>query len=361
MTDAERLVAGLVDAAARAFPGDHHGELVVERPALEAHLSRIIAGRRDLAGSEAEALVDRACDEILAFGPITALMTAPGVTDILINGWNRIVYEQDGRLHDFDGRFFGPEHLNSFVHRHVARAGRAVNRANPWADVELRDGSRMHVVSAPVAQGGPFVSIRRFPEQPFSLEALETLGAIDRAQRSWLESAVRDRLNLVIAGAPGAGKTTLLGALLAKAPPHERIVMIEDVSELKVEHPHCVKLQTRRIAHGEGQPASIRQLVRETLRMRPDRLVVGEVRGEEVFDMVAAMSIGLAGSLSTLHAGSVDGAMRRLASLYAAAALGQAGVEPRAAIAHAVDAIVFLARDEAGRRRVVDIRGLVGV
>ena len=356
MTDDERLVAGLVDAAARDFPGDEHGEIQADRTALQAHLRRVLGSRVDLGAERSERLVDRACDELLGFGPIQALMNTPGVTDILVNGWSRIVFEQDGRLHDHDARFFGPDHLNGFVHRHVARAGRAVNRASPWVDVELADGSRMHVVGAPVAQGGPFVSIRRFPENPFTLADLQARDAIDEAQRLWLEAAVRERRNIVIAGAPGAGKTTLLGALLGQAPPAERIVLIEDVSELKVDHPHCIKLQTRRIAHGDAQQATIRQLVRETLRMRPDRLVVGEVRGEEVFDMVAAMSIGLSGSLSTLHAGSVDGALRRLASLYAAAALGQAGVDPRAAVAHAIDAIVFLERDGNGRRRVAAIQ-----
>ena len=209
--------------------------------------------------------------------------------------------------------------------------------------------------SEPVAMGGPFVSIRRFPQRPYSLNDLERMGGISSDQRLWFEQAVDSRLNIIVAGAPGVGKTTLLAAMLGRVPPDQRIVLVEDVSELKVEHPHCIKLQTRRIGHGDGEQANIRKLVRETLRMRPDRLVVGEVRGEEVFDMIAAMSIGLAGSLSTLHAGSVTGAMHRLESLYASATSGQTGIDPAQALRDAIDAIVFMQRDNSGRRLVSEI------
>lgn len=352
------LLAALVDEAARAFPSAGPGELDVDEAKLSAFFLQLVRRGPRSDPAQQQALVSAAVAEVLGYGPIDSLMKTVGITDILINGWQQIVYEKDGRLQSFDGGFFSHEHLKAFVHRHVARAERAVNRANPWVDVELRDGSRMHVVADPVAQGGPFVSIRRFAETPFTLEDLEAFGAITSEQKAWFESAVTRRLNLIIAGAPGVGKTTLLGALLGRAPPHERIILIEDVSELKVTHPHCIKLQTRRLTYGEGEQANIRKLVRETLRMRPDRLVVGEVRGEEVFDMVSAMSIGLSGSLTTLHAGSVTGAIHRLESLYSAATTGQAGIEPNRALREAIDAIIYLNRDTEGRRRVSDIHML---
>lgn len=360
MTEEDRqgLLAALIDEAARTYPSAGPGELDVDEPTLTTFLADLVRRGPRMDAAQQQALVSAAVAEIIGFGPIDPLMKIKGVTDILINGWRHIVYEKDGRLQPFEGAFFSPEHLRAFVHRHVARAERAVNRANPWVDVELRDGSRMHVVSDPVAQGGPFVSIRRFAETAFTLEDLQSFGAITADQKLWFESAVSRRLNLIIAGAPGVGKTTLMGALLGRAAPHERIILIEDVSELKVDHPHCIKLQTRRLTYGDGEQANIRKLVRETLRMRPDRLVVGEVRGEEVFDMVSAMSIGLSGSLTTLHAGSVTGAIHRLESLYSAATTGQAGIEPSRALREAIDAIIYLNRDGEGRRRISDIHML---
>lgn len=356
--DRRQIVSALVDEAARAYPTSRVGELAVEPETLRTFFLGLLARRpRDLEDSDEE-LAQAGLDEVLGFGPIQDLMTDPAVTDILINGWDSIAFEKDGRLSDFQGQFFSQEHLVAFVHRHVARAERTVNRANPWVDVELPDGSRMHAVIEPVAMGGPFVSIRRFPERPYSLADLERKGGVTAEQRLWLEAAVDKRLNIIVAGAPGVGKTTLLGAMLSQVPADQRIILVEDVSELKVNHPHCVKLQTRRIAHGDGEQANIRKLVRETLRMRPDRLVVGEVRGEEVFDMIAAMSIGLAGSLSTLHAGSVTGALHRLESLYASATSGQSGVNPGQALRDAIDAIVFMRRDSFGRRLVAEIHEL---
>jgi pilus assembly protein CpaF len=351
-----QVIAALVDAAAREFPSSSVGDLNVSEEELGAFFRGLLARRPLLSPADADLAIRAAINELLGYGPIQALMDDPEVTDILINGWDHISFEKNGRLFPYDGSFLAPSHLTAFVHRHVARAERAVNRANPWVDVELPDGSRMHVVVTPVALGGPFVSIRRFPPVPLSLLDLEARGGLTAEQRLWLERAVADRLNMIVAGAPGVGKTTLVGALLSLVPPDQRIIMIEDVSELKVDHPHCIKLQTRRIAHGDAEQANIRKLVRETLRMRPDRLVVGEVRGEEVFDMVTAMSIGLAGSLSTLHAGSVTGAINRLESLYASATSGQAAVNPGQALRDAIDAIIFLKRDSSGRRAVVDIK-----
>lgn len=358
LLDRRQIILALVDEAARAYPTAGVGELAVEPSTLRDFFLRLLERGPKVPGLDADELAQTAVDEVLGYGPIQLLMSDPGVTDILINGWNAIVYEKGGQLTPFDGAFFGPEHLVAFVHRHVARAERAINRANPWVDVELPDGSRMHAVTSPVAMGGPFVSIRRFPPRPYSLADLERMGGVNAEQRQWLEAAVDQRLNVIVAGAPGVGKTTLLGAMLSRVPANQRIVLVEDVSELKVNHPHCIKLQTRRIDHGDGEQANIRKLVRETLRMRPDRLVVGEVRGEEVFDMIAAMSIGLAGSLSTLHAGSVTGAIHRLETLYASATAGQSGINPGQALRDAVDAIVFLHRDSSGRRLVSEIHRL---
>lgn len=358
-TEEFRLIVGaLVDEAARRFASANLMDLDVGAEELELVFESLLSRRGIGSPEDRKRLIEAATNEVLGFGPIHGLMTTPGVTDILINGWDRIVFEKGGRLHPYEGSFHGPEHLRAFVHRHVARAERSVNRASPWVDVELKDGSRMHVVSDPIAQSGPFVSIRRFPEKSYTLEDLAAFGAISDTQMDWLRGAVERRLNLIIAGAPGVGKTTLLVALLGLVPQDQRIILVEDVSEMHVDHPHCIKLQTRRLTYGEGEQANIRKLVRETLRMRPDRLVVGEVRGEEVFDMISAMSIGLSGSMSTLHAGSVSGALLRLETLYAAATAGQIGVNPGQALRSAIGAIIFMRRDEDGRRMVSEIREL---
>jgi pilus assembly protein CpaF len=354
--DRRSIVADLISAAAAHFKPDGLNGLIVERD----DLIRFCNGRLEESGSvlEASAIVDDVVAEILGFGPVNPLFQDPSVTDILINGHDNIFVERNGRLEWVEHRFNDEDHLASFVHRHVSRAGRAVNRARPWTDVELFDGSRMHVVASPVAERSHLVSIRRFRDKPFSLPELEGLGAITAGDRQWLESAMEGRLNLVIAGAPGVGKSSLLAALLGLAPAHERILLLEDVSELRVDHPHCVRLQTRAIAHGQAEQVNIRSLVKETLRMRPDRLIVGEVRGDEAFDMLNSMSTGLRGCMTTVHAGSADEALARLATLYAQGAGQQDTTTARRRVEAALDAVIFLNREPGGRRRLGEIRRL---
>lgn len=354
--DRRSIVADLISAAAAHFEPDGLNGLIVERDDLIVFCNE----RLEAAGAVLEpgAIVQDVVAEILGFGPVNPLFEDPSITDILINGHDSIFVERDGRLEWVEHRFNDEDHLASFVHRHVARAGRAVNRARPWTDVELFDGSRMHVVASPVAERSHLVSIRRFRDQPFTLQDLEALGAMTAEQRQWLEAAMEGRLNLVIAGAPGAGKSSLLAALLGLAPAHERILLLEDVSELRVNHPHCVRLQTRAIAHGQAEQVNIRTLVKETLRMRPDRLIVGEVRGGEAFDMLNSMSTGLRGCMTTVHAGSVDEALARLTTLYAEGAGQPDTSAARSRVEAALDAVIFLSREAGGRRRLGEIRCL---
>lgn len=352
--DRRWIVADLISAAANRFKSDGLDRLLVEQEELVSFLNE----RLDASGPvpDASTIVEEVVAEILGFGPLDPLFRDPAVTDILINGHDTIFVERDGRLEWVEHRFNDEDHLASFVHRHVARAGRAVNRARPWTDVEMSDGSRMHVVASPVAGASHLVSIRRFREKPFTLEDLQGLGAISPDDRQWLEAAVRDRLNLVIAGAPGVGKSSLLAALLGLASQGERLILLEDVSELRVDHPHCIRLQTRTIAHGQAEQVSIRSLVRETLRMRPDRLIVGEVRGDEAFDMLNSMSTGLTGCMTTVHAGSADEAIARLATLYAQGSGQPDTGAARVRVDAALDAVIFLHRDHDGHRRLGEIR-----
>lgn len=354
--DRRSIVADLISAAAGHFKPDGLNGLVVGPEELGRFCSDRLAATGELL--DGPAIVDEVVAELLGFGPVDPLFRDPSVTDILINGHDTVFVERAGRLEWVENRFNDADHLASFVHRHVARAGRAVNRASPWTDVELQDGSRMHVVASPVANRSHLVSIRRFREQPFTLRELQDLGAMTEAQRQWLESAMTDRLNVVIAGAPGVGKSSLLAALLGLAAEHERILLLEDVTELRIDHPHCVRLQTRAIAHGKAEQANIRALVKETLRMRPDRLIVGEVRGAEAFDMLNSMSTGLRGCMTTVHAGSVDEALARLSTLYAEGG-GQSDTKAaRERVEAALDAVIFLDREPDGRRRMGEIRCL---
>lgn len=360
-TDRRALLATLIDRAAARFPGSVMGEVEAEPGDVaefcRAELRALV--ERDL-DTDDEDMVLEAVADLVGYGPIDALMRDERVTDVLINTHETVYVERGGRLEWVDVRFNDEEHLAAFVHRHVARAGRSVNRAHPWTDVELADGSRMHVVAAPVAARGHIVSIRRFRERPFTLDELCVLGAFSEAQGDWLRNAVAARLNIVLAGAPGAGKSTLLAALLEQVPDHERLIVIEDVSELKTDHPHCIKLQTRAVTHGGAETASIRSLVRETLRMRPDRLVIGEVRGPEAFDMITSLSTGMRGCLTTVHAGSTEEALARLTTLYADAGAGRPTAEARAAVESVIDAVIHLQKDTDGRRRVTEIRTLEG-
>lgn len=357
-SDRRALVATLIDRAATRFPGSVMGD-VIAQPVDVAEFCRdeLRALSPDL-GDDDDDIVAEVVAEMVGYGPIDPLMRDERVTDVLINDHHTIYVERNGRLEWVDVRFNDDEHLAAFVHRHVARAGRSVNRAHPWTDVELADGSRMHVVAAPVAARGHIVSIRRFRDRPFTLDELHALGAFTDAQRDWLQKAVAARFNLVLAGAPGAGKSTLLAALLEQAPDHERLILIEDVSELKTDHPHCIRLQTRAVAHGGADTASIRSLVRETLRMRPDRLVIGEVRGPEAFDMINSLSTGMRGCLTTVHAGSSEEALARLATLYADAGAGRPTAEARAAVEAVIDAVIHLEKGSDGRRRISEIRVL---
>ena len=311
--------------------------------------------RRILTGTAREAVVQAVVDEALGLGPLEPLLRDPDITEVMVCGPRRIFVERSGRIAPVDARFHDDAHLLHIIDRILAPLGRRVDEASPMVDARLADGSRVNAVIPPLALDGPVLTIRRFAGRPLSGDDLVRLGTIDARMLALLRAAVRARCNLLVTGGTGSGKTTTLAALAAFVPEWERIVTIEDAAELRIPLPHVVRLESRPPSLEGAGAISIRALVRNALRMRPDRIVVGEVRGGEALDMLWAMTTGHEGSLSTLHASSPGDAMRRLQTL---ALMGDLDLPYRAVadqVASALDLVVHQARRADGARRVVEI------
>jgi pilus assembly protein CpaF len=289
-----------------------------------------------------------------AADPLAALMADPGVDEVLINGPGQIWVERAGRLAPAGVAFPDHETLRDACVRLVARAGRRLDESEPMVDARLADGSRINVVLPPIALDGPLVSVRRFAPRPFSLDDLLDRGTVDRPGADLLARAVAERRNLIICGATSSGKTATLGALAGLIDARERIVTVEDAAELRIDRPHVVRLEGR-LPNLEGRGAvPIRALVRNALRMRPDRLVVGEVRGAEALDMLQAMATGHDGSLSTVHATGPADALRRLETLALMSEVELPHSVVREQVAATIDLVVHQRREADGRRRVVE-------
>lgn len=300
--------------------------------------------------------IGRAVDEIDGFGPLAALMREESITDILINGPDEVWIERDGLLTETTSPFASVEQLTTWCERTITRAGARIDTSHPIADARLDDGSRIHVVLPPVAPGGPLVSIRRFPERGFTLDDLVERAALDGWQANTLRTAVAEGRSIVVSGATGAGKTTLLGALLSVVPPSERVVVIEELPELQKLTRNKVSLVARTAnAEGAGE-LRLNSLVRAALRMRPDRIVVGEVRGPEALPAIWAMRTGHAGTMLSVHASDAADAARRLVDLALMAERTPSETSLTREVGSAVDLYVHMSRSD-GVRKVVEIVG----
>jgi pilus assembly protein CpaF len=300
--------------------------------------------------SELGATVARLSDLIDGYGPLTQVMSDDAVTDVLVNGPHEIWIERSGSLERLDVTFEDVVDLRAFIDRALARAGARADASHPIADARLPDGSRMHVVLPPIAPAGPLVSIRRFLWERPDVDGLAAVGMLDDDAVTQLVGAVHQRRTIVISGATGTGKTTLLNALLGEVGPSERIVTIEETSELKPHSPHVVSLVARpRNVEGRGG-VDMTTLVRAALRMRPDRIVVGEVRGPEALDALAAMSTGHNGSMVTIHARGPHDALDRMVALALQARVTTDERSLRDQLAQAVDLVVHLERTDKTRR-----------
>jgi pilus assembly protein CpaF len=307
------------------------------------------------------AFVEEIVDEMIGYGPIEPLLKDPTITDILINTHKKCFIERFGKLEETTVHFKDEAHLMRIVQKIVAGVGRRVDESSPTVDARLPDGSRVNVAVPPIAVDGALVSIRKFSKKPFSLERLVEVGTLRPQIVDVLTAAVRGRVSLIISGGTGSGKTTVLNALSAHVPPAERLITIEDAAELQLQLPHFARLETRPPnTEGKGEIRQ-RELVRNALRMRPDRILVGECRGEEAFDMLQAMNTGHEGSMTTIHANSPRDALKRLEQMVGMASVPMTLLSIRGQIASAIRVIVQLQRLPDGRRRIVSVGEITGM
>jgi pilus assembly protein CpaF len=332
------------------------------REEVRSAVRRLLA-REDtpLNTEERDELVEQVLDEVFGLGPLEPLLQDPSISDILVNTHDQVFIERDGRLEPTEVKFRDDQHLLQVIDRIVSAVGRRIDDSSPMVDARLEDGSRVHAIIPPLAIDGPHLSIRKFRRDVLSEEDLLRNGTLDRRILRLLEGCVEARLNMLICGGTGSGKTTLLNVLSGSIPRSERIVTIEDSAELQLRQPHVVRLETRPPnIEGVGEVKQ-RELVINALRMRPDRIIVGEVRGGEALDMLQAMNTGHDGSLTTLHSNSPRDGLARLETM-----ISMAGVElpekgMRQQIASALDIVVHVSRLSDGGRRVMKVSEIVGM
>ncbi len=300
-------------------------------------------------------------DEVFGLGPLEPLLHDSTVSDILVNGAKDVYVERKGKLERTPYTFLDDRHLRNIIDRIVSQVGRRIDEASPMVDARLKDGSRVNAIIPPLALDGPSVSIRRFAVDKLTMDNLLEFNSISPAMAAFIEAAVKGEMNILISGGTGSGKTTTLNILSGFIPVEDRIVTIEDSAELQLQQPHVVRLETRPAnLEGKGEITQ-RDLVKNSLRMRPDRIVLGEVRGSEAVDMLAAMNTGHDGSLATIHANTPRDALSRVENMFAMAGWNMSTKNLRAQIASAINLVVQMERQEDGKRRMVSISEINGM
>lgn len=300
-------------------------------------------------------------DDILGYGPLEPILADPTVTEIMVNGCDKCYIEKNGRITGMDLKFRDHSHLMTIIDRIVSSIGRHIDESSPMVDARLKDGSRVNVIIPPLSLVGPVLTIRKFSKTPFTAQDLIDFGSISPKMVAFLSAAVRGRLNIIVSGGTGSGKTTLLNVLSGFIPANERIVTIEDAAEIQLPQEHVVTLESRP-ANTEGRGlVTIRDLVRNSLRMRPDRIIVGEVRSSEALDMLQAMNTGHDGSLTTTHANSPRDTISRLETMVMMAGMDLPLMAIRSQISSAIDVVVQQARMRDGTRRVTNITEITGM
>ena len=360
-------------------PTELHQVLAILADRLEAQLDGPAVSRGELAGEvveltgeilgelqfrlnlqEQRQLVRRLLDELVGFGPLEVLLADRTVTDIMVNGPDKVYVERRGRIQPTDVSFRNQAHLMRIARRMVKRVGRRIDESRPMANARMADGSRVNVIIPPLAVDGPEITVRKHAMRPVTLDQMVRQENLSYEMATVLRIAVRCKLNLVVSGGTGSGKTTLLNALSEAVGPDERLVTIEDAADLRLRHPHVVRLETRPFNMEGAGEITQRDLLRNALRMRPDRIIIGEVRGAEAIDMLHAMNSGHEGSLTSVHARGPRQALARLANLACLSGLDIPHRSVEAQVGHAVDLIVHVERMRDGRRRVTRIVEVIG-
>lgn len=311
--------------------------------------------------NERKHIVDEILDELMGLGPLEPFFKDPTVSDVLVNTYKDIYVERFGLIEKTKSRFVDDVHLRNIIDRIISRIGRRIDESSPMVDARLPDGSRVNAIIPPLAIDGPMLSIRRFAVTPLMMKDLIDYKALTPEIAQLLAGCVKAKLNIMISGGTGAGKTTLLNILSANIPPNERIITIEDSAELQLQQPHVIRLETRPPSvEGTGQVTS-RDLVRNSLRMRPDRIVVGEVRGAEAFDMLQAMNTGHDGSLTTIHSNSPRDSLTRLESMILMTGVNLPEKAMRFMISSALDVVIQASRMTDGSRKITSVAEVVGM
>jgi len=352
----QRLVESLDLVAAQRMP-------VAElRDECMRRVDSLLSGEHTpLTTSEKQQLLREVMDEIFGLGPLEELMRDTAVTDILVNGPNQIYVERQGRLEISGARFRDEKHLMQVIQRIAAGVGRRIDESSPMLDARLQDGSRVNAIIPPLALGGSAMSVRRFAGVKIDAQRLVDLNAWTQDMSKFVEAAVRCRANILVAGGTGTGKTTLLNVLSKWIPPGERVITIEDAAELNLQRDHVVSLETRPPnIEGKGE-VNQRDLLKNTLRMRPDRIIIGEVRGAESLDMLQAMNTGHEGSMTTVHANSARDALRRIENMVAMSGMNWPVHVIRDQMANTLDVVIHATRMTGGRRKVTSIVEVCGM
>ncbi|NJC23132.1 pilus assembly protein CpaF [Arthrobacter pigmenti] len=332
------------------------------RATAREELSQVIdAEQVPLSPDERRRLIQDVADDVLGYGPLQRMLDDPDITEIMVNRMDQIYVEKDGKLVLTGSRFSSEEHLRRVIERIVSKVGRRIDESSPFVDARLEDGSRVNAVIPPLAVNGSSLTIRKFSKTPLTVQKLISYGTLTPEMAELLDACVKAKLNIIVSGGTGTGKTTLLNVLSSFLPNSDRIVTIEDAVELQIQQQHVVRLESRPPnTEGKGQ-VTIRDLVRNSLRMRPDRIVIGEVRGGESLDMLQAMNTGHDGSLSTVHANSPRDAVARLETLVLMAGMDLPLRAIREQLASAVNLIVQIARLRDGTRRITHVTEVQGM
>jgi pilus assembly protein CpaF len=352
----QRIIRSINETELQVLPKDQ-ARLMVEQATRRVITEQYPA----TIGDEKEEIIARVVNEVIGLGPIEPLVADPAISEVMVNGPDEVYFERDGIIYESEVRFKDAAHVMRIVERIIAVLGRHIDEASPMVDARLDDGSRVNVIIPPLVPKCPVLTIRKFRQDLFSMEELVQVGTLSSQMAEFLEGCIKAKLNTVISGGTGTGKTTLLNALSSSLGPRERIVTIEDPLELKLQQRHVVTMEARPAsAEGRGEVTQ-RMLLRNALRMRPDRIIVGEVRGSEAFDMMQAMNTGHEGSLTTVHANSPRDALARVENMVLMAGFELPVAVVREQMAAALHLIVHVTRLFDGTRRITHITEVSGL